>query len=156
MRRTALRPPLIGKALCRTPRLHGYRVIARMALRDRLDWRPDDSRPLSRAAIRASEASASGRRAGGGGEAGSCQCGSPASGSATPSGQPSRDLARRLEGISQHSRQRSVAHHSSLAGRARPRRSARRLLPGVGMQPENRVPTHPGEILREELLAPLG
>ncbi len=24
------------------------------------------------------------------------------------------------------------------------------------MQPENRVPTHPGEILREEFLAPLG
>src|SRR5687767_12855545 len=40
-------------------------------------------------------------------------------------------------------------------GRRRTRRADRRLSLGVSMIPENRIPTHPGEILFEEFLRPL-
>lgn len=52
--------------------------------------------------------------------------------------------------------QRSVENRRPLVRELGARRPAHRLPQRVAMKPTNRIPTHPGEILREELLVPLG
>jgi len=49
-----------------------------------------------------------------------------------------------------------MACRLSLVREASPRSTPHRLPQGVSVQPKHRIPTHPGEILREEFLAPLG